>query len=173
MEEQKRKKGFMDMIVGVGSPVVRQLLLEAIDKVKSKESKNKLTDMLNDIIPATPLSARNIMFDNKKFYLVFQPCTDVKEYNIDKELDKVRNLLPEEQIDYFMKEVSITLSVIPNLYQKIIDDNTEFADKLTNALPADRKDIFTNLIEHESSTVCMFNDGLRFALYINTDDCQA
>ena len=64
-----------------------------------------------------------------------------------------------------MKEVSITLSIIPNIYQRLIDTNEEFSKKLIECLPENRKDIFTNLIEHQTSTVCMYEDGLRFAMY--------
>lgn len=163
----ERKKKFIEQIANVGAPVVRQLLLETIDLAKPKAKKNKLKQELDRILPAVPLSARNIMFGGKTYYLVFRPCPDIKEYSMDAELDKVRKIIPEEQQDYFMKEVGITLSVIPNIYQKIIEDNEDFAELLVESLPENKKNIFSNLIECETSTVSMYEDGLRFALYID------
>lgn len=166
METDPRKKEFLQMVEAVGSPVVRQLLLEVIDNVKNKTKRNELKQKLDEILPARPLATRNIVFGSKRYFLVFKPCVSIEDYSIEAELEKVKSVIPEEKHEYFMNEVSITLSVIPNIYQRLMDTNTEFATKLESNLPDDKKDIFTNLIEHKTSTVCMYESGLHFAMYV-------
>lgn len=165
----KKKQEFLALVASIGVPVIRTLLLETIDLIKNKSKKNELKQILDIILPACPISARSIKFNNKQYYMVFKPCPDVSKYNIIDEVNKIRNQLEENKHEYLMKEVGMTLSVIPNIYEKVMEDNPEFEKKLIDALPEGRKNIITNLIEHATSTVCMYDDMSRFALFIETE----
>lgn len=165
MDIDKRKKEFLELIESVGTPVIRQLLLEAIDYIKNKSKRNEIKQQLDELLPAKALASRIIMFNNQKYYLVFKPCS-IEKYNLDDELNKIKSVIPEEKHEYFMNEVSITLSIVPNLYQRLMENNKDFNDNLINSLPENRKDILSNLIEYRTSTICMYEDGLHFALYV-------
>ena len=165
----KKKQEFLALVASIGVPVIRTLLLETIDLVKNKSKRNELKQILDIILPACPLSARSIKFNNKQYYMVFKPCEDISKYNILDEVNKIKSQIEEDKHEYLMKEVSMTLSIIPNIYEKVIEDNPEFEKKLTEYLPEDRKNIISNLIEHATSTVCMYEDKSRFALYIETE----
>lgn len=165
----KRKKEFLALVASIGSPVIKHLLREAIDIVEDPIAKDELRSVLDIVLPDCPLSARAIKFAGKQFYMVFKPCPDVSKYNIIDEIDKVKSILKPDKHDYLMKELSVTMSIIPNIYEKIMEDNPEFERKLRAALPEGRKKIIHNLIECETSTVLLYEDKTRYALYIEEE----
>ena len=102
--------------------------------------------------------------------MFFKKCPDIKEYNIVDQIALIRDDIEEDKWDYLQKEVSMTFSIIPNIYQKVMEDNPQFQQDLIKSLPINRKDILSNLIEHNTSTICMYEDKTRYALFIEKAD---
>ena len=166
----EKKKAFLALVAAIGVHVIRDLLKEAIGLIKKKEKRNPLLQVLDVILPEAPVGARDISFNDKKYYMFFKKCPDIKEYNIVDQIALIRDDIEEDKWDYLQKEVSMTFSIIPNIYQKVMEDNPQFQQDLIKSLPINRKDILSNLIEHNTSTICMYEDKTRYALFIEKAD---
>lgn len=166
-DERTKREAFIANIACTGSHVIKILLLEAIGLVEDVDKNIALTEQLEKALPDAPIGARNVMINNKTYYIVFKPCTNVKKYNPNVECNKLKRIAPPEKHEYLKNEFDLTFSIIPYLYTKFMEDNKDFCNSLIDALPENRKkNIKTNLIEHTTSTVSMFDDRTRYALYV-------
>ena len=146
MDTSQQYQEFLSNIISVGGPIIKTLLQECISHIKDKKIQDKLTKKLNEILPDMPIGARKVIFEDKVFLMVIGPIDDPKEYSIIEEINRIKNVIPTDKHDYLQKEVNMTMSIIPNVYQKILEKhNKDFTEILIKNLPNERKNIKTNL----------------------------
>ena len=168
MAEQHEQ--FIKDILPVATHVIKTILVDTIDHIADEVKKEALMTKLDKILPNMPIGARKLTVGHKTYFMVFKPCDDVKYYSLDTQLNKIKRQLPADQHDRFKIEVSVTLSSIPNIYRRLMESHADFCDQLVEALPEDRKtNVTSNLMEPKNYTAAMYEDGIRFALYIEKE----
>ena len=162
---------FISNVVSVGGPVVKTLLQECLGHIKDKKDRKKLESKLDEILPNMPIGARKVMFEDKVFMIVISPIDEPEKYSILEEIDRIKKVIPKDKHDYLQKEINVTMSIIPNIYQKLLEThNKDFTEPLLKKLPEERRNIKNNLIEYHTSMFSMYDDGVKFGLITQAID---
>lgn len=164
--------------------VLRGLYLEVIDKLKfidmaPHDCVGKFKMRLDTILPIVEPGGFRIHLNNKNYSMMYKKIPDIKQYNLDTEINKIPNLGRLSDLDKqnFIKEIDICASSVSSVntqlmkrkdFQKLIKDIFDIFDDTLPQNEADKcKDIGLKIIDNQR-VYHIYEDGIYFGIFIDT-----
>jgi hypothetical protein len=175
----KNKQVILTLGFSLSVHVLRSFYYELISKIKTHPKYKEFTERLDEILPVIEPGGFHIHLCGKDYSMMYKPCKDIEQYDLNKEVNKIPNLnkLSSSETEQFVKEIDICASSISSIngeltkkkkFKSLIKDIFDTFDTHYSSDEADKhKDINLKLEEHQRTYhMSEDKDALHFGIHI-------